>query len=203
MTPPDHKIEPVIDNQAARFSTQPLKEVILWCTHSGMVHWMTSYRFPQMLEENIDGSRVFYEGVSFNMFQPQRHVYHRLPDENNLFGTLQVQARRMNALISSRPGLKLTTTFKDTVRVTVQDVLNVVTDAGHQYYKYSPVGSGCLCWQLQLLERFVTKGWLAREVVEKFAADIEAAAKERRSAIIWPPVQGTHYNESEVSNEPV
>ncbi|KAI0684376.1 hypothetical protein C8Q76DRAFT_804062 [Earliella scabrosa] len=231
MQAPGHKTFPPFTYDAVAFHTQAVTGIILWCTGGSPPHWISSYPFPQYLgsDRKIDSPLppdtaltvvsnprakenshlTSWEGISVDMFQPTKHVYHNPPQgsqsatgsasitttlrgaTNNLYGSLAIQPRKYDALFSKRAGVKLEVNFK--VPVTVQNIVDLITREGLQYYKFNPAGSGCLCWQLQLLQRFVQQGWIEETTLHTFKEQLAAGAKSN-PRILYPPVVGQFYN---------
>lgn len=185
---------PAFQDSTEAVSGERLSYVEMWCT-SGFgdtpPHWITSYTFANPVPTNRERS---LGGVSLDMHQPQNHVYHRPSESNtNYFGSLAMSTRFFGAVRSANTPLAITAVF-DTA-VTVQDVRDVVTTRGLQYYKFHPDGSGCMFWQLTLLQEFVTRGWIKVSDMSALTGQIERHAKTwTRSKILYPPIQGEFYN---------
>ncbi|TBU30261.1 hypothetical protein BD311DRAFT_234387 [Dichomitus squalens] len=208
MSAPEHQVEPPLRLQELQdtrlFNSQPLKSVILWCSGSmSLKHWRTSFEFnntQQLSSEALPAQTLLrpgvYGGISADMFQPAVHEYHT-PDndqDNNLYGTLSISARLSHLLFSSRKDIfARRLDFK--VAVTVKDVLELIIGQQRQYYRFNPLGSGCLYWQLLLLEAFVANGWIAKEQLDAVKLDIATyAAGLGNRSVPYPPVRGTFYS---------
>ncbi|KAI1789343.1 hypothetical protein LXA43DRAFT_586951 [Ganoderma leucocontextum] len=135
-----------------------------------------------------------YGGISMDMFQPLAHQYHvpSVDGIKNLYGTLSVSPRLKEFLYSRSRNL-FSCSLKFKVPVRVKDVLDLIFVQGRQYYKFNPKGSGCLYWQLQLLEAFVAKGWIDRSSLDAANAQITALASRADSAVPYPLVMGEFY----------
>ncbi|TFY61216.1 hypothetical protein EVG20_g7136 [Dentipellis fragilis] len=128
-----------------------------------------------------------YEGVSFNMFKP---LYHEAtPVENiNFIGSLEMAERPEKKLYSRSPGLAVTIDF--VVPVTTANIYELIVSNNLQYYQFSlDGGSGCLFWQLTLLDAFAQKGWINRADLDAAQERIAAFAANRPQTT-YPPVVG-------------
>jgi hypothetical protein len=158
---------------------------------SGIAHWRTSYRFSSEVDGMI--------GMSVDMYQP---VYHQFNTQGtNCFGSLKLMTTP-NKLTSRKPAVNFAVAFK--TKVQVQLLINLITSEQRHYYLFHPDGSGCLFWQLSLLQRFEEHGWVetgtttsAATVIQDFRSKSSASA----ATIPWPPRQGTYYPPPMVSKK--
>ncbi|TFY76977.1 hypothetical protein EWM64_g7034 [Hericium alpestre] len=209
-----HLVEPPLRPDELRdarlFDHQTLKAVVLWSTSSlSTRHWRTGLEFTKTLTVGSNSnpnatpapdvvSQVLppgiYGGISVDMFQPEAHQNH-LPStdgEVNLYGTLSVNPRMAHILYSRSKNL-FSCPLELKVSVRVKDVLDLMLAQRRQYYKFNPRGSGCLYWQLQLLQAFVANGWIAKASLDAAITQITALAARPGSAVPYPPVMGTFY----------
>ncbi|KAH9923386.1 hypothetical protein B0H21DRAFT_159450 [Amylocystis lapponica] len=161
-----------------------LSTVIIWASRGGRVaHWRTSYTFKTV--------KLGYIGMSLDMFQPEIHQYQTTG--TNQFGCLRIRATR-DKLHSRNYAVLEEYGFR--VVVTVGDLLRSIHGAGLQNYKFHQEGSGCMFWQLHLLEMMVSWEWIKERDVEKVKSEIERARSNSRSvatSMPWPPIKGTFY----------
>ncbi|KAI0070974.1 hypothetical protein K474DRAFT_1669511 [Panus rudis PR-1116 ss-1] len=197
---------PLYDTTAP-FANQEMRSVTLWCATGGAPrHWRTAYKFTSLLRFDEQGTgtnlvRVTqaaikvdtWEGVSLDIFQPQYHTFDQ--SGNNLYATLTAAPRLAGRLTSTKLGLSKKVEF--VTHVTVQDLRDLLFERGLQYYKFNPAGSGCLYWQLNLLELFATKGWIATEKLQEVKDHVrEYAIQQGSRGVPYPPVQGEFYDPS-------
>lgn len=213
----DPQVEPPLYNDTAAFSSLVIQGYCLWSTRGGPPHWISAHSFAQTvisstathptdpthirLESSLSTDRlrpgeVQWGGVSLDMFQPMNHVYHiSIPDDtksDNVFGALSINARHADALMSSRAPIYAHATFL--VTVTVQDIVDLIISQGRQYYQFDPAGSGCLFWQLALLEQYVAKGWISSDDFARIKQEVQQfAASPTGVKVPYPPVAGTFY----------
>ncbi|KAI0757991.1 hypothetical protein C8Q74DRAFT_1373059 [Fomes fomentarius] len=216
MNQSDSSVNPVqhpLYNDTAAFSPLLVGEYCLWCTSGGLPHWISAHAFaqpvisstprpsdptqirPSSSTERPKPGEAKWGGVSLDMFQPLNHVYHSIPDDTksgNVFGALRINARHADALMSSRAPIYARATFL--VTVTVQDIVDLIISQGRQYYQFDPAGSGCLFWQLALLEQYVAKGWISSEDFARIKQEVQQfAASPTGVKVPYPPVAGTFY----------
>ncbi|KAI4519611.1 hypothetical protein K525DRAFT_271583 [Schizophyllum commune Loenen D] len=157
-----HPIEPYFNNLIENSTDQRLSDVILWCTrpYSGVPHWITSFTYA-------NGAAHGFGGFSLDMFKPHRHE--AAPDADadtpNFEGSLKATERTAKRLVSSSPGRLQKIRFTEVV--TTADVLGLIQERKLQYYRFNTeCCSGCMCWQLTLLDTFVEKGWIPSAEVQ-------------------------------------
>ncbi|KAM5530675.1 hypothetical protein V8D89_015647 [Ganoderma adspersum] len=212
MNVPAHVVEPPLRlnelAQAKLFDHQTLKGVVLWSAGSlGTRHWRTGFEFVDSRSVVLNTTQGppqpsaimspllrpgTYDGISVDMFQPHAHQYYvpSVDGTKNLFGTLSV-APRLKGYMYSRTGNLFPIKFKVPVRV--KDLLDLILMQQRQYYKFNPRGSGCLYWQLQLLEAFVGMGWIDKASLNAVLAEVTALASRANSGVPFPPVVGVFY----------
>ena len=206
--------EPPLDfnelSNARLFDHQMLKGVVLWSVNSlGTRHWRTGFEFaglPTVVSDAAQGPPQpstlmsqtvrpgVYGGVSVDMFQPLAHQYHveAVDGKKNLHGRLSISPR-LNGFLFSRSRNLFSCSLKFKVPVRMKDVLDLILAQGRQFYKFNPKGSGCLYWQLLLLEAFVVMGWIDRTSLDAANVQITALASRADSGVPYPPVMGTFY----------
>ncbi|KAL6303605.1 hypothetical protein BKA93DRAFT_787012 [Sparassis latifolia] len=174
-------INPVLD--------RVLKSVIIWAPQSnGVTHWRTSYEFAEVVRKGP-------LGISVDMFQPKSHVYHTTKGTGNSFGTLLIKVS-FEKLTSTSPAVRVDIPLQQAVTVRRQ-LLEFIVTRNMQYYRFHNAGSGCMFWQLTLLQRMGEEAKWIR--VEEFlrVLNIIQEARNASSAVAssmpWPPRQGTFY----------
>ncbi|EPQ55760.1 hypothetical protein GLOTRDRAFT_128977 [Gloeophyllum trabeum ATCC 11539] len=181
--------EPVLDDRTSDIRDKPLSSVTIWCTSGNLHHWISSYK---LVDQIVVAPKQTIAGISMNMHQPLEHEFHT-GEETNLFGSLHIHLRTAEkGLVSRRSGVLEEIKFLCTI--TVRDIVDLVLAERRQYYMFSPLGSGCLYWQLQLLRAYVSKGWIKGTDVDKAIGSIEKYAKENEAKVPFPPVEGQFYD---------
>ena len=142
-------------------------------------------------------------GLVVDMVQPYKHVYH--PDANdddlNYYGTLQLTVQE-DKVISSRPAVNCLIAFTEGTHVTVRDLIKLICDNKLQHYKFHPEGSGCLFWQLNLLDVIAHAGWIPEDsskTVRDAIVAFRSGNDRRLNMILYPPVEGTFCDPPTVS----
>lgn len=130
-----------------------------------------------------------------DMYQPFEHIYqsnNAAATATNHYGSLKLTVST-DKIVTSKPVVMHEIPFK--VAVTVKDILDFIQGRNLQYYKFHEKSSGCLFWQLTLLERFAEKGWIpasTQEIKNKIEA-FRNVSPVNAAMIPYPPVQGTFY----------
>lgn len=130
------------------------------------------------------------------MFQPNLHTYHddKAGDGTvNYYGTLRLQVQRAK-ITTSKPAIIHDITFAE--GVTVGDIVQFIYDRKLQFYKFHPDGSGCLFWQLTLMDEFSKVGWIpenSTQAIREAIVAFRGENPERLSMVLYPPVQGSFY----------
>ena len=125
-----------------------------------------------------------------------KHVYQHDNTQQtaaNHFGTVKLTLSRLK-IKSTKPAVEheiaCTTSF------TAGELLDLIWAKQLQYYKFHQASSGCLHWQLSLMDLLASKGW-----IQACTDDIKAKIVEFRSRstaneenIPFPPVRGEYYD---------
>ncbi|KAL4250801.1 hypothetical protein ABKN59_006036 [Abortiporus biennis] len=186
-----HPIDDSSFGNVRQLDPSPILEAILFWgpATNGTVHWRTSYAFTADSE-----SATKFRGISLDMYMPKRHIYQQ-PNMINNFGTLKLTARR-GALTSSRTSVMQKIPFNKPITVT--QLLDAVEKHNLQHYQFNAdAQSGCLFWQLSLLNKLVSLGWIPMTTIEEIQKKIEefrSKSAANQQIIPYPPVQGTFYN---------
>jgi len=180
------QIAPVLVADAMTYNIRSaeLLELNLWAPRtSGIAHWRTSYKFASTVDGMI--------GMSVDMYQPDFHQFN--PRRPNYFGSLKLLTTPYK-LTSRDPAVNVTVAFK--TKVKVQHLVELITNEGRHYYTFHPDGSGCMFWQLSLLQRFEECGWVETGTTT-WAVTAIHAFRDKSSAnaatMPWPPRQGNFY----------
>lgn len=179
----DHTYPVVVDEAiTSQVRTQAITSVIIWAPKTtGVAHWRTSFTFGDPPSP----------GLSVDMFQPDRHEFCS-SGETNRFGTLVLKP--VTKLSSTNTFVKEQIAF--TAGIVVQDLLDAIFVRKLQYYKFHEDGSGCMFWQLCLLECIQSKGWIGGSEKDRVLSVIKAARESSAgiaNSMPWPPRQGVFY----------
>jgi hypothetical protein len=185
-------LAPILEDNAITTDVRSgeLAKVHFWAAKtSSIAHWRTSYKFST----NV-GSLI---GISVDMYQPISHVLNA--EETNRFGSLKLLTTSRK-LFSTNPAVLYTAVFKK--RVNVENLINLIIQDGRHHYKFHPDGSGCMYWQLSLLQKFESFGWLengsSAEIVEAIQT-FRNESKANAASMPWPPRKGEYYSLSKVN----
>lgn len=166
---------------------QQLAAVIVWCTSSTSErHWMTSYPFAGG-KVNAQGQQ--WEGVSIDMSRPMNHERLGPEEKINLHGSLQIQARPWMRLTSKNAPCLMRINF--IAHVTVAQLSSDIDNSRLAFYDFNPSGGGCMNWQLALLDRFVSLGWIAKADSTAVHNQLASLAEVDPAAFRYPPRLGT------------
>ncbi|KZW02913.1 hypothetical protein EXIGLDRAFT_829035 [Exidia glandulosa HHB12029] len=190
--PPLNPQEGPLQDQSQYYGDQYVSEIYLWCTRDYPRHWISSYTFSSQVFDPTGQDEL--GGVSIDMYQPFQHLYGDdvFGSEDDLLGSVKIMARKVTALYSSRSPLLIDLAF--TRRVKVSELVALIVANNLQYYRFNPAGSGCLFWQLTLINKFTAVGWLPPNAPQHFTGRVQnLAAREGQQAIPFPPAQGTFY----------
>lgn len=145
-------------------SNTHIEEAVIWCaeTLAPISHWRTSFLFRATLD-NV-------HAVSFDMMLPRYHKHNK--EKTNSLGSLKVTTfNTASNPVTTRPRDKFSAPFLDQ-NITVSSLLRAVQDNGLQFYQFE-CGSGCLCWNLELLRVLVEFGWVKPNSQQKLEAQID------------------------------
>lgn len=180
--PTAHPVEPALaDRTSDAVKTQQLRDVTVWCTGGNPAHWVTSYRFSNIVP-NLDG-------ISVDMHKPMAHENTSAGTKNH-FGTVKIEERPKDKLMSKRSPIYHTISFRVAVRV--QDLFSIISLNNMHHYKFHAQGCGCMHWQLALLQAFARAGWIGSGDAEAVYNAISTLSASRAS-VRFPPMQGEFY----------
>jgi len=125
------------------------------------------------------------------MYQPVSHQFNT--GGANRFGSLKLMTTP-NKLTSRDPAVNFAVAFK--TKVKVQHLVDLIIGERRHYYTFHQDGSGCMFWQLSLLQRFEECGWVEAGAAAWAATaiqDFRNKSSANAAAMPWPPRQGTFY----------
>ncbi|KAI3604066.1 hypothetical protein WG66_000796 [Moniliophthora roreri] len=171
---------PAIQNGIASFMEYKIKGMVLWCVPSTTpYHWVSSYIFTDQ------GAG----GISADMYRPKCHEWTQR-NQTNYYGSLKITHRSSNKVISTRTPLKIEIPF--TREVTVSDIYNLIVQGKRHQYVFNDAGSGCMFWQLDLIDHFIAMGWVDVRYKDSALQEIQKLATTKGElSVPYPAVKGT------------
>ena len=173
-----------------------VEAVQLWYTRGpnhGVAHWQTSLCFSGLVHQK--------RAITLNMTRFDQHRYYRASQALRLnpYGTLCISAREDTQSKTAKSPIRINIIHPirngEPQVLRVADVIKYIEETGQSHYAFNPDQSGCLYWQLSILQALETQGYLHPGKVDSIRSEIEDHRKEEHVAdyIPWPPVQGWYY----------